>query len=72
MQQAASAEALAGELERLRPAELLLAEDYKPPLPASLLRGITRRPAWQFELDSATALADPAVRHPRSGRLRLR
>ncbi len=46
--------ALAGELERLKPAELLLAEDYQPPVPTR--GGITRRPAWHFDLDSATRL----------------
>lgn len=42
---------LAAELERLRPAELLLAEDA--PLPIELACPITRRPPWHFESDSA-------------------
>jgi DNA mismatch repair protein MutS len=54
VQQLDSAEALAGELERLKPAELLLPEDYSPPVTAR--GGLTRRPAWHFDLDSATRL----------------
>jgi DNA mismatch repair protein MutS len=56
VQELASAEALAGELERLRPAELLLPEDW--PLPPRLPKpaGITHRPAWHFDLDSARRL----------------
>ena len=47
-------ESLASELERLRPAELLLSEDLDPDalhLPVAHLR---RRPPWHFELDAAT------------------
>ena len=53
VQELASTEALAGELERLRPAELLLPEDW--PLPPRLPKpaGVTRRPAWHFDHDSA-------------------
>jgi len=54
VQQLDSTEALASELERLRPAELLLAEDYKPPVKGQ--GGITRRPEWHFDLDSAIHL----------------
>ncbi|WP_456448266.1 DNA mismatch repair protein MutS [Thiolapillus sp.] len=46
-------EALAGELERLKPAELLLEEDWQLPPGTPEIRGITRRPAWHFDLDSA-------------------
>ena len=55
IQELDSTEALTGEFERLKPAELLVAEDYT--LPAGLARsdGITRRPPWHFDLDSATA-----------------
>jgi DNA mismatch repair protein MutS len=56
-------EALAGELERLRPAETLVAEDS--PLPEALRLdlapngGLTRRPPWHFDPDSAArALCD--------------
>jgi DNA mismatch repair protein MutS len=56
VQELASTEALAGELERLRPAELLLPEDW--PLPPRLPKpaGVTRRPAWHFDQDSAQRL----------------
>ncbi len=47
-------EALAGEFERLRPAEVLLPKDYHPPLPR--LPSVTRRPAWHFDPDTATDL----------------
>lgn len=45
--------ALAGELERLQPAEILVSEDW--PLPRELAGrgGLTRRPAWHFEPSSA-------------------
>jgi len=56
VQQLTGSEALAGELERLQPAELLLPEDW--PLPPRLPKpaGVTRRPAWHFDLDSAQRL----------------
>jgi DNA mismatch repair protein MutS len=49
-------EALAGELERLRPAELIVNEDDD--IAARLREGvrISGRPPWHFELDSATRL----------------
>jgi len=49
-------EALGGEIERLRPAELIVDEDQI--LGDSFKNGIrvTRRPPWHFELDSATRL----------------
>ena len=49
-------EALQAEIERLRPAEVLVDEDQA--LDDSLREGIrvTRRPPWHFELDSATRL----------------
>ena len=54
VQQLDGVEELSSELERLRPAELLLAEDYS--LPVQGQQGITRRPEWHFDLDSATRL----------------
>jgi DNA mismatch repair protein MutS len=56
VQELAGDEALAGELERLRPAELLLPEDLA--LPPRLPRpdGLTRRPVWHFDADSAQRL----------------
>ncbi len=56
IQQLAGLEALAGELERLKPAELLLEEDSKLPEQIPFKGGITRRPAWHFDLDSAEQL----------------
>ena len=56
VQQLDDAEALAGELERLRPAELLLPEDQAAPPRPGGGSGITRRPPWHFEHDSAVRL----------------
>jgi DNA mismatch repair protein MutS len=49
-------EALQAEIERLRPAELIVDEDQ--PLGSGLREGlrVTRRPPWHFELDSARRL----------------
>ena len=54
--QIAGIESLAGELERLQPAELLLPEDYNPPQGIPKIIGITRRPAWHYDLESAQRL----------------
>ncbi|WP_029133485.1 DNA mismatch repair protein MutS [Sedimenticola selenatireducens] len=56
VQQLASSEALAGELERLHPAELLLMEDYALPDGLTAPGGTTRRAAWHFDRDSAERL----------------
>ncbi len=51
--------ALAAELERLAPSEVLLDEDSLLPEQLRLQRGLARRPAWHFDTDSATrALCD--------------
>ena len=50
------AEALAGELERLRPAELIVDEDQQGDIDSGDNVRVTRRPPWHFELDSATRL----------------
>jgi DNA mismatch repair protein MutS len=60
LQQVDTPEALASELERLRPAELLLAESDEAstrvaPL-QSHFKGATQRAQWHFDLDSATLL----------------
>jgi DNA mismatch repair protein MutS len=49
-------EAVQGEIQRLRPAELIVDEDH--PLDGAFDENIrvTRRPPWHFELDSATRL----------------
>ncbi len=49
-------EALLGELERVRPAELLVAEDASLPAPLKGRPGLTRRPAWHFDPDTAEQL----------------
>ncbi len=56
IQQLESDEALRGELERLRPSETLLEEDSPLPGRFGLESGVTRRPAWHFDLDSAERL----------------
>ena len=60
LQQVDTAEALASELERLRPAELLLAESNEASTQAPQLlthfKGATHRAQWHFDLDSATLL----------------
>ena len=52
----AGPEELAAELERLRPAELLVSEDATMPARMSDLPGTRRRPPWHFESDAATRL----------------
>jgi DNA mismatch repair protein MutS len=49
-------EALAGELTRLSPAETLFDEDSALPAALGLEQGVTRRPVWHFERDSAERL----------------
>lgn len=49
-------EALASELMRLAPAEILIDEDSRLAEALGLGRGITRRPAWHFEPDSGQRL----------------
>jgi DNA mismatch repair protein MutS len=56
IQQLTTLEALNGELERLSPAEILLEEDSDLSETIGLNCGITRRPVWHFEIDSAQQL----------------
>ncbi|MCU7937665.1 MAG: DNA mismatch repair protein MutS [Candidatus Thiodiazotropha sp. (ex Dulcina madagascariensis)] len=56
IQQLVDLEALSGELERLGPAEILLDEDSTLPERLALRSGVTRRPAWHYDLDSAEQL----------------
>ena len=49
-------ESLQGELERLKPAELLLAEDGTVPTWLAQLPGIRRRPPWHFDSGSGHGL----------------
>ncbi len=46
---------LIAELERLHPQELLVAESLNPEESLGRKTGITRRPEWHFEFDTATA-----------------
>ena len=56
VQQMESVEALLGEMERLNPAEFLISEDWPVPAALSQRRGMTRRPVWHFEVESARHL----------------
>jgi DNA mismatch repair protein MutS len=53
VQQLSGDEALGGELERLQPSEILLDEDSGLLTRLGRDSGITRRPAWHFDFDSA-------------------
>lgn len=53
VQQVTGLERLAGELERLNPSELLISEAWSPPPTIAARRGITRRPSWHFDPESA-------------------
>ncbi|HEY8521751.1 MAG TPA: DNA mismatch repair protein MutS, partial [Gammaproteobacteria bacterium] len=50
------AEALAAELERLRPAELLVAETEEPPPWLKQSNGVRSRPPWHFDADTGKRL----------------
>jgi len=56
VQQLASREALAGELERLQPAELLVNEQAELTAWVGERRGLRRQPPWLFEADAARRL----------------
>ncbi|MCG8428528.1 MAG: DNA mismatch repair protein MutS, partial [Chromatiales bacterium] len=56
IQQLTGQEALSGELERLKPAELLISEELSDEHPLPKACGITRRPVWHFDNESATRL----------------
>jgi DNA mismatch repair protein MutS len=56
IQQPDSRETLQGELERLKPAELLLPEELGSDITGGNTRGVTRRPGWHFDVDTATHL----------------
>ncbi|CAI8910339.1 DNA mismatch repair protein MutS [Methylocaldum szegediense] len=53
VQQVKGLERLTGELERLNPSELLISESWSPPSIVAARRGITRRPPWHFDPESA-------------------
>ncbi|MBK5966321.1 DNA mismatch repair protein MutS [Thiocystis minor] len=52
----ATREALASELERLKPAEILVAEDSSLPTDLRIEHGIARRPVWHLDPDSGERL----------------
>jgi DNA mismatch repair protein MutS len=56
VQQIDGAPALADELERLRPAELLVSEDLRATEPFKARRGLRPRPPWHFEFEHAVRL----------------
>jgi len=56
LQQLDSTASLAGELERLQPAELLISEEQELPAGLPTPRGICRLPPWHFDLDTAERL----------------
>ena len=49
-------EGLASELERMKPAEILVSEDSRLPESLRIDRGVTRRPSWHFDRDSGERL----------------
>lgn len=51
-----SEEALLGELERLRPTELLISEDLEKTFLREAASSIRRRPPWEFEIETALRL----------------
>jgi DNA mismatch repair protein MutS len=53
IQQLSSEEALAGELERLKPAEMLIDEDCHLTDLIKIKTGITKRPPWHFDFESS-------------------
>ncbi len=56
VQQLPDGEGLAGELERIHPAELLIAEENSLPASITSRAEITRRPTWHFDSDTAHRL----------------
>ncbi len=54
--EAADMESILGEIERLRPAELIVDEEQAFDMPFGDAIRVTRRPPWHFEIDSATRL----------------
>ena len=56
VQQFKGLEALTGELERLKPAELLISEEWPEIAPFPKGTGITRRPIWHFDHETAVRL----------------
>lgn len=53
LQEVKTATQLYTEIERLNPAELLISEDWQPPLIIAKRRGLCKRPPWHFDSKSA-------------------
>ena len=53
LSQANNFEQLLSELERLKPAEILISEDWSAPPQIMNSPGLTHRPSWHFDYDSA-------------------
>ena len=56
VQEVEGEEALAGELRRLQPAELLASEASAVRAPIATVSGLRRRPPWEFDAESALSL----------------
>jgi len=56
VQQFDSLETIAAALERLRPSECLVIEDWKFPDELPKIKSLTRRPVWHFDLEASTRL----------------
>jgi len=56
LMQVENQEILKSEIERLRPAEILICEDTEQKQNSTSLRNITTRPAWHFDKDSGVEL----------------
>ncbi|PLY13683.1 MAG: DNA mismatch repair protein MutS [Sedimenticola sp.] len=56
VQQLSTLEGVAGELERLKPAELLISEECSIDITFPRNSGITHRPVWHFDRDTAMRL----------------
>ncbi|MGE0371504.1 MAG: DNA mismatch repair protein MutS [Gammaproteobacteria bacterium] len=56
LQQVEDARALHDELERLRPAELLISEELRAAEPFKSRRGVRTRPPWHFDFEHAVRL----------------
>ena len=63
-----SDEALASELARLKPAELLISDDWQHPIAEALKNQIRRRVPWEFDYDTAIRLLTQQIEtHDLSG-----
>jgi len=56
LQQTANLDHLISEITRLNPAELLVSEEWPLPPLLKARRGISRRPSWHFDVESAVLL----------------